>query len=596
MCLVCISIAFNAFPQSKATKKYLDEQEAKYKEANPPLLKDTFPIGSLGEKLQQLYEQQGSGPCQIIRTNRRIYIPSEILDGYGLPLLRSTKIYDLPFSADNLLFLTLLPSEVIQIQNGSFNSNTYVSGNRIVGINERLTDFGKSTLVPIDGFPSLVYQKSCGSYFKGNTSSQLKVPIAEMSSSLEVEAKKSSLITTISGKFFSPLTQTLKQNNPQSIYAHMLLWEIYLFYYNNSSRMGEQLFDQGKYISEFNGTLINSSINTSQSYEMNARLSAGYSAGIISADGRLQTAYNNQTLFSLKGFNTSIHKQENGTLSFAVSNLPRYNDINDKLQNSINFEKQPPLPEMVSHLMPLEITKVMLGIPQSLCSSDSWKIESNGYDNSIWQGQPSVVSTAESSLDGLPKCKCKITGYLKQTAVTGATDNQSLPINLELTNAAAIGELKLKLKINESVRSLTSGPRILQVSSEVVNNGRQEIKSGNTFVYNFDINAIITGNGMQLSDPLIVSNPQIELVNANQNSESLEFANEPMVTGNSVKVSIRTGTKTTDLVASGEMSIPIRIKFNVQLRGGKNVSLVSNTINLSIPNLIKHEPVKTQMQ
>lgn len=272
-----------AFSQPRAVKKYLQKQEGQQKKNFPSPLTIPYQEGTLGQKIQLLYENQAKEACGIIRSDQRLYIPREIVSGYDDDKLRTTKIYDIPISATNLLFLALTPSDVNKIITGTLNEQEYINAKRVVGINDQLINFGQSVLTPIHGFPSLFYQKSCGSYFVGDLGATVKAPVAELEASLNAETKKSTSITTVTGNFFSPLYLILRQNTAQSVYAHLLLWEIYLEQFRNNRRSKEYLYDKGQYISEFKATMTNRAVNSDQSINMNGRLSANISLGVFSS-------------------------------------------------------------------------------------------------------------------------------------------------------------------------------------------------------------------------------------------------------------------------------------------------------------------------
>ena len=285
--------------QKKAVKTYLKEQEEQQKKDFPSPLATPFRAGTLGDKIQTLYETQAKEACGIVRNDKRLFIPREILSGYGENRLRSTLIYDMPISATNLLFLALSPSDASKISNGTFNEQEYINAKRIVGINDNLVNFGQSVLSPINGFPSLFFQKSCGSYFVGDIAAKVKAPVAELEASLDAETRKTTSITTVTGNFFSPLFLIFRQNTAQSTYAHLLLWEIYLEHFKNNPNSTEHLYEKGKYISEFKGTITHRAVNSDQSVNMNGRLSTNISLGVFNATGNINVGSENKVSFCL---------------------------------------------------------------------------------------------------------------------------------------------------------------------------------------------------------------------------------------------------------------------------------------------------------
>ena len=122
--LVAVQMTYG---QSNAVKRYLKEQEEQQKKEFPIPLAIPYPTGTLGEKIQTLYEIQAKEACGIIRSDKRLFIPREIVSGYGESRLRSTLIYDVPISATNLLFLVLSPSDVTKLTNGTFNEQESIA-------------------------------------------------------------------------------------------------------------------------------------------------------------------------------------------------------------------------------------------------------------------------------------------------------------------------------------------------------------------------------------------------------------------------------------------------------------------------------------
>jgi hypothetical protein len=592
-------LSTEVYGQSKAVKKYLREQDDQLKKEFPPALTEQYPMGSLGEKIQTLYETQAEKACGIKRDDQRLYIPREIVNGYGQNRLKNTKIYDIPISATNLLFLALTPSDITKIDNGTLVESEYINAKRVVGIKDNLVDYGQSVLTPIGGFPSLFYQKSCGSYFVGDLGASVKAPVLELEASLNAETKKSTSITTITGKFFSPLYLIFRQNTAQSVYAHMLLWEVYAEQEKNARSLGQTdfLINNGKYISEFNATLTNRATDSDQSLNMNGRLSTNISAGIFSANGNIQAGYENKVSFSLKDFNTSIHKLADGKLSYAKSDLPRVDVINQKLQNSLNFNPQPSFNGFVTHLLPTEISRVLTGIPAYLCDKTSWVIDANGYDKSLWKEKPTVTSLYSPGKDGsYPDCICKVTGFLKKTAINQAIkDKGSLQLQMSLINVLTVDSKQLKIDIYEPSVKVTDAPKILTINSEPVNASRQEIRTSTKVSYNYPISFLVDDTGIKLTEPYEISNIQIEFINQEQSDLLSNSVSNHQVKGNSIFVDIKTVEKPKEYIQEGQLTVPVKIKFSIQLSGGSTTQLATNTINLSVPNLIEKVEVETKV-
>ncbi|HLP35965.1 hypothetical protein [Lacibacter sp.] len=586
-----------ALCQSNATKRWLKEQEEEQKKNFPAPLPAPYPAQSLGEKIQSLYELQAREACGIVRSDNRLYIPKEIQSGYDDKRLRTTFIYDLPISATNLLFLALTPSDITKITNSTFNEQEYVNIKRVIGLNDQLINFGQSVLTPISGFPSLFYQKSCGSYFVGDAGIKVKAPVAELEASLDAETKKTTSITTVTGNFFSPLYLILRQNTAQSVYAHLLIWEAYLYQYKNSPKNSEYLYEKGKYISEFKATLTNRAINSNQSINMNGRLSSNISLGVFSANGNINAGMENKVAFELRDFNTSIHKLSNGNLSWDLTNLPRPEEINQKLQNSTSFNAQPSMNGFASHLLPTEITRILAGVPASLCDKNSWQISPNGFNTNIWQQAPKVVSThVVAKENSLPECICKITGFLRKDAIENAAkSNGFIELILKLNNSADIAGNKLSLDVIEPVVRVTDNPKVVNINSESINASRQEIKTSNKIQYNYPIQFIINSTGIKLTEPYKISNIQIEYVNKESENQLFTIFNGPIINGNTISLDVRTIEKPQNFIQEGQLIVAIKIKFNIEISGGTTTQLVTNTINLSLPNLVEKVEVKSNL-
>lgn len=552
----------------------------------PPLLKTEFPAQTLGEKLQNIYQVQAKSPCQIIRKDQRMYIPQEILDGFGETALRSTKIFPMPMSATNVFFLALSPQDVEKIQNSTFIETEYIAAKKIIGISDNFVDYGKAGLSPINGFPSLFYQKSCGSYFEGKINADTKLPWLELKASLEAETKKTSVITTVTGKFFSPLYLILRDNNIKSVYAHLLIWDLY---YNDIVKNPKSDFYKiGQYISEFDGTLINEARNSKDGLGITGRMAANVSLGVFAADGSISTGYDTKAQFSLNDFQTFLHRLSNGKLAFALSDLPSLTKINEKLQNSLSSE-QPSITNFVNNIVPVQITRTLSGIPSTLCSRTSWEIKDGGYDTNVWEKTPVVTSAFNSknpkNPDGLPECICTITGKIKTTYINLAVaEHANRDINLKLTNIAQIGSQALSVDIVEPSVKFTDAPKTLPVSSDGINASRKEVAGSNSKSHVFSFPVYIDDTGISLSS-LTVRNIQIQYLNTKDEALNL-IVESTSTNGKSLTVQISTPEKPIDYVVVEDRIIPVKVTFSLPV-ANNSVSVVTNVINLKIPIMDK---------
>ncbi|CAA7194721.1 hypothetical protein [Chryseobacterium potabilaquae] len=584
--VIAISVLQTVCAQSNAVKKFLQEQEIQQKKDFPLPLSQPFPNGTLGEKLQSLYELQAKEACGIIRTDKRMYIPKEIVANYGENNLRKTTIYDIPISATNLLFLVLTPSDILKINNGTFVEQEFINAKRIIGISDNLVNFGQSALSPINGFPSLFYQKSCGSYFVGDATAKVKAPVAELEASLAAETQKTTSITSVTGNFFSPLYLILRQNTAQSTYTHLLIWEIYYNHYKNNPSNTQPLYSNAKYISELKGTLTNRAINSSQSINMNGRLSANISFGLLNASGQVNAGNENKASFDLKDFSTSIHKLSNGNLNWELTKLPSIEEINQKLQNSQNYKAQPSIGGFATHLLPTEITRVLVGVPSSLCDNNSWEVTSDGFNGEIWKQKPTVVSSWIAKENEYPECICKITGFIKKEAIDNAIkSNGFIGLSLKLNSKDEMSGKKLSIDVSEPTVKVTDNPKISNVNSESINASKQEVKIAGKIGYNFPIQFNINATNIQLTEPYKISNIQIEYINKENENYPFSIINGPIVNGNTVSFDLKSLEKPQNYIQQGDIIIPIKIKFNIEIRGGTTTQLVTNIINLNLPNL-----------
>lgn len=582
--IILLQFSHYTFAQIGNFKKIQEKKDKEYKETNPPILKDVYPLNSLGEKLQTYYKAQAAEACKIERSNERLFIPTEIVLGYTDDALRNTQVYEMPLSATNLLFLTLTDADIAKINDGTYTDSEYIEAKRVIGLRNNLIDFGGSHPTAAAGFKSLFYQKSCGSYFNSSIETEVKPPLAELQASLSAESKKLSSITSISGKFFSPLYLLFQSYSRKSIYAHMLLWEIYAedFKQNENS---ELLIENGKYISEMNATLINRSNSSEQSLDMNTRLSAGISAGIFSASGQVNAGLDQKTSFSLKDFTTYIHKKNDGSLEYAISSLPSASDINEQLQNSTQFEGVSSFTGFLSHLTKTTISRVLSGVPPNLCKEQSWFI--GEFDANIWVSEPTVESKAVIKERTIPDCVCTISGHIKKTAIDNAISNQGL-IDLDMTMVhkdTINGEI-LALNISEPSLKVTDSPKILPVSEVLVNAGRFEAKSTQKKWYNYSAQLVIDDTGVEIKNPLEPQGFQVEYTNKDQ--EKFGFMiNSTSVTGQVLELSLKTTEHPKDFIVEEEVIVPIKVKFTVNLKDQGTAPLVTNTLNLKVPKLVK---------
>ena len=447
-----------------------------------------------------------------------------------------------------------------------------------------MIDFGGSHPTAAAGFKSLFYQKSCGSYFDSSIEIEMKPPVAELQASLSAESKKSSSITSISGKFFSPLYLLFQSYSKKSIYAHMLLWEIYAEDYKKN-KDGELLIEQGKYISEMNATLINRSISSEQSLDMNTRLSAGISAGIFSASGKVNVGLDQRTSFSLKDFTTYIHKKRNGDLGYAISTLPSASDINEQLQNSTRFEGVSSFTGYLSHLTKTTISRVLSGVPSSLCKEQSWFI--GEFDSNIWTNEPTVESKPVIKENAIPDCICTISGYIKRAAIDGAIGNQGL-IDLDMTivHKDTINGETLALNISEPSLKVTDSPKILAVSEVLVNAGRTESSNSQKKWYSYKAQLVIDDTGVEIKDPVEPQAFEVEYTNKEQ--EKFGFtASATSVTGQVLELSLKTAEQPNDFIVEEEVIVSVKVKFLVNLDDQGTAPVVTNTLNLKVPKLVE---------
>ncbi len=593
LCIIQIS-----YGQSNAFNKQLAKHEEELKKNFPRTLTTPFPKSTLGDKLQILYEMQAKEPCGIIRTDKRLYIPSQIVSEYGEQRLRTTSVFEIPLSSTNLMFLIITPSDITKITNGTFNEEEYIKAKRIIGINDNLVNFGQAVLTPISGFPSLFYQKSCGSYFSSDISGKVKAPLAELEASLAAETNKSTSITTVTGHFFSPLYLILRQNTPQSTYAHLLIWEAYWENHRNNPTATAPLHKFGKYVSEMKGTITNRSINSDEIIKMNSRFSTNISLGMLSTNGNFSGGLDSKTAFELKGFDTYIHKLGNGNLSWDVIDLPRIAQINQKLQNSINFKAHPPIDGLANYLLPTEITRILVGVPSSLCDSDSWEISPDGYNKSIWKEKPTVVSNHVSAKENqLPECICKITGFIRKDVIENAVKNNGvIELSLNAENKKNITGQKLSLNIAKPTVKVTDNPKINYINSASINASIGKTEVGNKMHYHYPIQFTINSTGIQLTEPYKISNIQIEYINKESEANPLSvLLDNFVINGNSVNLIVRSSEKPISYIKQGEIVVPIKIKFNIEIRGGTTTQLVTNTINLQLPNLVPELDLRSNM-
>lgn len=587
--LFCILFSVSILSQSKKVTKYLKEQDDQYKKEFPPTLTNDFPKESLGYKLQEMYQTQAQKVCGIKRNGKRMYIPQEITLAYDEKELRKKKIYSLPISSKNLLFLALTEKEINEIKLGTyFNSHSFHT-QHIIGFNDPIINFGESKINPINGFPSFFFKKSCGNYFNGNLDFNLNAPlaIAELKSSLNADTQQSSSITTITGKFISPLSQLFKENSKKSIYTHLLLWEIYYNQAKNANFSDPLLIHSGKYISEFDATLSKIALTKEQNLHFNNILTSNIAYGIVNFNGEIQAGINRNTSFKLEDFDTSIHRHPNNTLKFTTAILPSTDEINNKLQNSIDdqssFEDT-----YLSHLTPVQFSKTLVGIPSFLCEKNSWII--NGYENDIWEGKPNVTSFSNINKQlQLPECICEITGYFKKEAINEAVKNKksTLKFNLSFNHIKIIRNQKLSFNFSESVR-VTDSPKILHINPEIINSNKKiETTSDHKIFYQYPIEFIIDDTKELLKIPYELS--EVQLTHFNDNKIlSLQNDQPERIRFNTFKLVLKTEPKDQNFyeITDKELTAPIEIKFKVKLKDETKIELITNKISLQVPSLI----------
>ncbi len=593
--LLCMSVGSSLFSQSKKVKKYLEKQDTEYREAFPPPLEHDFPRESLGYKLQHMYQNQAQDACGIKREGKRMYIPKEIISAYNEEKLRKQKIYSLPISAKNLLFTALTEKEIAEIKMGTYFNSHAIRAKHIIGSNDTLIYFGQSFLSSANGFPSFFFKKSCGSYFNSDLDLTVNAPlaIAELKSSLNTDNEQSSSITTITGKFTSPLYELFKENSTTSIYAHLLLWEIYYNQAKNATASEQLLIDSGKYISQFDGTLSKRISEKSDNINFDNLITSSIKYGIVGFDGKVKGGINHNTSFKLEDFDTSIHKLPNDHLNITTYRLPDVEAINTKLQNSLNWEKQSHFEEYATPHTPIQFSRILSGIPSSLCEGNSWYISDQGYQKNVWEQKPKVISTANQEQN---TCICQVTGYLNKNAIETVINQRGiLTLDLTLNHQKSIRDQKLSFSFSESVK-VTDAPKILSIDENVVNAKRKETSINQKSFYQYPIEFTLDDTGKLLKQPYEIS--EVQLVNQNNENQVLILENpNPQNTGNNTfKLNLITIPDDHTLYdINGELTIPINIKFKIQLKNSSKIQLITNTLNIKVPNFtLKKEGISNE--
>ncbi len=580
MIFVCITFFVSA--QSRGVRQEIERQETEAKNSFPPQIDFDFDVNSLGFYLQKEYKAQAIGTCGITRpaTEKRLFIPKDLVQGYELENLKSTSVVELPVSGPNFLFMALTPSDVTKINNRQYN-DAAIRARRVIGLNDTYVLFGQAYPSAIDGFPSVFYQKSCGSYYDGQVTAGMRLPVIEMQTSLQAESQSSSLITSITGRFFSPLSFMIKENSIRSVYTHMLIWEKYSEDYNNPMNAAEKLLDNGNYVDEMQATLINRSTNKEVNTAIRGEIAAGATGGAFGVDGKIKSGFETKSNFALKNFTTLVHKSGDEVV-YHIRRLPTAKDINTKLATSLNFpgSPQPQFKGFANHVIKFQISRVMAGVPDRLCD---WEIEENSYDKAIWVSKPEVISSPTQIKD-YPECSCNISGMIKKTAIDGASGGL-ISISVILTNKKTAGNEKLKLEITEPSISVTKGPVFASIDDAVANAKFEDAISGGKRVSKFEIKSFIDDTQLPVRVPVTLQEyPEIEFVNATQKGL---LTIEPLVFDANAKtftMRIRSNEVATTWVKTGEINVPIKIKAKVQLQTTNNFTeIVSNTFNLKLP-------------
>ena len=590
---------------SKRFTKDLKEHNKRIREVFPPLLSKSIPTESLAGKFQSIFRRQANAVCGIKRVNdhERLYIPQVILKNYPLEDLTNRNIYSIPISSENFLFWALTPSDISKLESFKLSKDEGWSVEKIIGLNDEYFQFtGSSILQPASGFPSFVYQNSCGSYFEGNLEGQLNAPFAELKTSLESEANLSSLITTVTGRFESPLKRLLSQNSRLSTYLHLLVWEMYAEQsLNKELQNNELLLHNGKYVSEIQATLTNVALDQQKGINMRGRIATKVAFGIIKANGEISAGIEANQTFSLKDFDVSIHKNEGGDLIYNTTKLPSLEEINMKLQNSFSIavNSQPVFEDIASPLYPVKLSTTMGGIPSTLCGPNSWIIEDTSYDASIWKTKP-VISSLSIEREGLSECICNVEGDLNPEAVNTVIENGEGRISnmeIKLTNVKDVRGHKIEAIFHIPSILVSDGPKIAGTDDASINNDRFEFSTAGatSTSYKFPIKLPINDNGLDLSKPYDVEDYSIEFIYPEQ---KILFAGNPLSLSESddksIEFSVSTQAKPKTYVLDNYLIVPIRIVFRIRTDFGSLSTLSTEKIELQVPNLVpKKEEVIT---
>lgn len=588
--LLCLLVNSEILGQSKKQERRLKKltdsdraqvltaEENKRKESFPEPLATPYPANTLGELLQNQFMTQANG-CGIVRTKSVNYIPRSVFNAYTDARLRNTTLVTVNVSAGNFLFLAMKESEKNTIN--SLTESSLVASRRVIGISDPfMPKFSEAIIQSPPGFPGFVEKKNCSGFFEASAGASVRAPFGELAASLQADASYSSSITLINAQFVSPLRSMLSEGGAQSVYTHLLLWQIYADDAINNPVEQDRLMNNAYYVSEFKGVAIMKASGMTQDAAISSKLNAGFSSNIFTASGAVAAGATSNSSFSLKDFTTHIFNPAiNDT--YIVSRLPSIGEINSKIQNAPNLEINP-YKGVASSVLPFTIYRALDGIPNSLCEQSSWSIEN--WTTTQWVNAPTVSATRTTNpKTGLPQCVCQITGMIRATAIQSAA-NSNMTFTYDLVNSNSIGQNKLRIRITEPPVAVTTSPDFLY-NDYAVNVLRGQYSDGVGRKFTWKIEGTISDDGVNIQTPADITDVQITYNNPAQDG-SLSISHQP-VNSKGVIFNIESQPFASTAQETGnEVSISITISFRVRLTTATRPKLTTRVITLKMPELI----------
>lgn len=278
-------------------------------------------------------------------------------------------------------------------------------------------------LLTTSGLDKALYDFSCSASIAASmkVNSKWSFPPADVSAAVsgDLNSKATYHVSLVSGTFYSPIWQqyTSTTDSDWRTYARMLLWEWYSRHAKAASD-GIPRF----VLTQFNGLSLYKIMTSSFSTDGQADASLALSLPAVSAQGRIQTSYNEDSKATVESFGILVrHKAASKAEDDVFQSVPALPDLAKKLSAVGKTHLDPSTDHTL--FQNTVHTQRINGIPQVICTG-SWGISpgSNADGTLSVVGTPTYSEPSDVTIP--PYCKVVIAYQLN--APPSATSKENL--------------------------------------------------------------------------------------------------------------------------------------------------------------------------